>query len=520
MSDAFSDLRTETASDPKIADVRVRSRPDRLLDLILASQLGREWLVPLLVGLGTYAVVIARPFNLLNDADTLWHIVAGRWIIEHHALPLHDPFTHTIPGGTWVPHEWLAEIVFAAVYDWLGWGGIIAATGLATAAAFALLTRALQSSLGPRRAAIGGALAFLLTEEHLLARPHILALPLLVIWMSAVIRARDESRVPSLALLPVMTLWCNLHGGFVIGLLFAGLLAGEAVLQASASARWGVIRGWGFFLVLSALAALVTPNGFEAYILPVRMLRMGFALSALVEWQSANFQNFETLEVWIMLAVLGGFSLGLRLPLTRTAMLLLLLHLALSHVRNVELLGIIGSLLIAAPLSAQLGSPAGAKTALAAMEQRLSPRLITGAAVAAVLIALGFVSTGTVLDRLDIHPPDKVAPVAAVDAARNAGLNGQVFNSYSFGGYLIFAGIPTFVDGRADLFGDAFLTRYISAYNAVGNALPELLDQCEVTWTLLEPSSPAVSLLDHLPGWERVYTDAYAVVHRRKIPAT
>jgi hypothetical protein len=473
--------------------------------------------VPLLVGLGTYTVVILRPFNLLNDADTLWHIVAGRWIIEHHALPFHDTFTHTVPGGTWVPHEWLAEVVFAAVYDRLGWGGVIAATGLATGAAFGLLTRALQSSLGPRRAAIGAALAFLLTEEHLLARPHILALPFLVVWMSAVVQARDNGRVPSLALLPTTILWCNLHGGFVIGLLFAGLLAGEAVLQAPTSDRWSVVRGWGFFLVLSALAALVSPNGFEVYLLPIRMLRMGFALSGLVEWQSANFQNFETLEVWIMLAVLGGFSLGLRLPWTRTAMLLLLLHLALSHVRNTELLGIIGALLIAAPLSSQLGAPAGATTAPAA--RAFAPGMLAGVIALTILTALGFISTAAALDRLGIRPPDKVAPVAAVDAARDAGVTGHVFNSYGFGGYLIFAGIPTFVDGRADLFGDTFLARYVSAYNSVGNALPGLLDQYKVAWTILEPSSPAVSLLDHLTGWERVYGDAYAVVHRRKTPA-
>jgi hypothetical protein len=279
----------------------------------------RQWLVPLLVGLGAYAVTISRPLNLLNDADTLWHIAAGRWIIVHHALPFRDPFSHTVPGGVWVPHEWLAEVVFAAIYDWLGWGGVVATTGLAIAAAFALLTRALQSSLGARRAAIGAAIAFLLTEEHLLARPHILALPLLVVWMSAVIRARDHGRVSSLTLLPVMILWCNLHGGFVVGLLFAALLAAEAVLDAPAVARWRAVRGWGFFLGLSVLAALVNPNGIEAYMLPVRMLRMGFALSALSEWQSANFQQFETLEVWIMLALLGGFTLGLRLPWTRTA---------------------------------------------------------------------------------------------------------------------------------------------------------------------------------------------------------
>jgi fluoride ion exporter CrcB/FEX len=480
------------------------------------------WLAPLLVGLGAYAVAAATAVSLLNDGDTLTHIVIGRWIIEHRAIPFHDLFTYTVQGGAWVPHEWLAEIAFAAAYDWLGWGGVVAGTALAIAAAFALFARALQGSLGPRRAAIGTALAFLLTESHLLARPHVLALPLLVIWMSAVIRARDEGRTPSFALLPVMTLWCNLHGGFVVGLLFAGLLAAEAGLEAPVSARWQAVRGWGVFLALSTLAALISPNGIELFRLPLRMLAMTFATSTLSEWHAADFQGFEPLEVWIVLAILGGFSLGLKLPWTRTAMLLLLLHLALTHVRNKELLGIIGLLLIAAPLSVQLrsGMQAGARSAARGAPSWFAPRPLAAAVVVAVMIALGVVSTAVALDRRGIRPRENVAPVAAVDAARAAELNGPVLNSIRFGGYLSFVGIPTFIDGRADLFGDAFLARDAAAMSGIGSALPDLLDENGVAWTLLEPSTPAVGLIDHLPGWERVYADPYAVIHRKKMPVS
>ena len=463
-------------------------------------------------------IAVAAARNLLNDGDTLSHIVIGRWIVVHRALPFHDPFSYTFRGGIWVPHEWLAEVAFAAVYRGLSWGGVIVLTALAIAAAFALLTDALQSALGPRRALIGAALAFLLTEPHLLARPHVLALPLLVIWMAAVIRAGDADRAPSLALLPVMTLWCNLHGGFVVGLLFAGLLAGEAVLRAPAAGRRKAASGWGIFLLLSGAAALLSPNGIELFLLPLRMLRMSFATSALSEWGAANFQGFQPLEVWIMLAILGGFSLGLRLPWTRTVMVLLLLHLALNHVRNAELLGIVGPLLIAAPLAAQLGSPDWVPHST---EATVVPHRFAAAPFAAgmaIVIALGGLSTALVLDRRGLRPREKVAPVTAVNAAREAGLDGDVFNSLRFGGYLMFVGIPTFIDGRADLFGDEFLARNAAASAGIGDALPGLLDQYAVAWTILEPSSPAAGLLDHLPGWERVYTDAAAVVHRRKRP--
>ena len=52
--------------------------------------------------------------------------------------------------------------------------------------------------------------------------------------------------------------------------------------------------------------------------------------------------------------MLGGFALGIRLPLSRLTMVLLLLYLALTHVRHIELLGFIAPLLVATPLAEQL----------------------------------------------------------------------------------------------------------------------------------------------------------------------
>jgi hypothetical protein len=148
--------------------------------------------MPSLIGIGVYCVAIVGAQALLNDGDTLSHIAIGRWIIAHRAIPFDDPFSYTVHGQNWVPHEWLAEIALASLYDWLGWGGVVAATGLAAAAAFAFLTLALQRTLGPRPAAIAALAAFSLTEAHFLARPHALAWPLLVIWSAGIIAARDK----------------------------------------------------------------------------------------------------------------------------------------------------------------------------------------------------------------------------------------------------------------------------------------------------------------------------------------
>jgi hypothetical protein len=103
-------------------------------------------------------------------------------------------------------------------------------------------------------------------------------------------------------------------------------------------------------------------------------------------------------------------------------------------------------------------------------------------------------------------------------AVANAGLAkaGPVLNDYGFGGYLIFANIPTFIDGRGELYGGRFIDRYNRDVSLADlNDFFKLLDEYKIGATLLEPNTPAVALLDRLPEWRRVYTDGVAVVHKR-----
>jgi hypothetical protein len=44
---------------------------------------------------------IASNWSVFRDGDVSWHIAAGRWIIEHRAVPVTDPFSFTMPGTAW-----------------------------------------------------------------------------------------------------------------------------------------------------------------------------------------------------------------------------------------------------------------------------------------------------------------------------------------------------------------------------------------------------------------------------------
>lgn len=304
---------------------------------------------------------------------------------------------------------------------------------------------------------------------------------------------------------------------YVFGLGFAALLAGEALLAAPDwRRRFEAMRGWPLFGGLSVAAALVTPYGIDGLLLPLRLTRMNYALSQLVEWQSPNFQYFQPLELWIAIVFITAFSRGWRLPLTRIGIFLLLLHMALQHGRNGELLGFVAPLLLAPALAPQLVASPSRRT-LSALDRTMAalakPASSHGMAIAVtVLVAVSAVA----LRRGIARESDAITPAAALATVRAQPIGGPVFNSYSFGGYLIFSGIEPFIDGRAELYGDAFIKRYVEGTLLTSDQLPQLLADYGITWTLLSPTTPSVALLDHLPGWRRLYTDDVAVVHVRE----
>ena len=88
-----------------------------------------------------------------------------------------------------------------------------------------------------------------------------------------------------------------------------------------------------------------------------------------------------------------------------------------------------------------------------------------------------------------------------------------VLNEYGFGGYLIFEGVRPFIDGRTDMYGDAFMARYARIVSPDPAALDAAIRQYHIAWTILPPDNPVVAELDHKPGWRRLYADRYAVVH-------
>src|SRR5262249_25588975 len=142
-------------------------------------------------------------------------------------------------------------------------------------------------------------------------------------------------------------------------------------------------------------------------------------------------------------ALVAGLGLmlwrGTRVSPGRLALLLAMLVLAFSQQRHQSWLVIVAALLVP-PLFATKAEGA---------EGRLLPLALAGVPLVVLRMLI------------PTMPPEDVANPRSLLAAIPPEFRTQpVFNEYSFGGPLILAGIRPYIDGRSEMYGDAFVADY------------------------------------------------------------
>ena len=474
---------------------------------------GMSW--PLIVG--TLAMVVLLgwgPSRLLLDPDTYLHVAVGRWILDHHAIPFEDVFSYTRFGAPWFPHEWLSEVVYAVAYQLSGWVGPVLLASFAFAITLAYLTRYLLRYMEPVHALLLVILAAIVMTSHLLARPHVLAWPLLALWGVGLSDTAKDHQPPPWWLIAVIFGWANLHGSFTLGLALEIPFALEALLATPRAGQAAVAKRWALFMLASLLAAMATPSGWRGLWFTIKVLNLT-QLGTISEWRPATPGSMPAFEIWLLL--LFGLALAgkLRLSWIRVLLILGLLHLAFAHVRNVFTFVLLATIFLAPTLARQWYASAPADNKAQKLDRffrALVPRArlwaILGSGMVIIIMAVA-------LNQTDGYRPDaSITPDRAFQAAQNAGVKGPVFNDYAFGGFLISRRVPVFIDCRADLYGDSFINAYNSA-TVASKDLTTVLSQYKVTWTLLTPDHATSAGLDDLPGWRRIYADDVAVVHVR-----
>ncbi len=116
-----------------------------------------------------------------------------------------------------------------------------------------------------------------------------------------------------------------------------------------------------------------------------------------------------------------------------------------------------------------------------------------------------------------IVPARKISPTGAVDYIQREHLSGNIYNPHDFGGYLIFRGIKTFIDGRNDqLFSGGFATRLYDAVDQHPRKFIEYLTAYNVSIALVIPDSREAQELSRAAGWQNVYSDDVSELFQKR----
>lgn len=447
---------------------------------------------------------VGRIFSAVTDPDYWWHVRTGRYIYETGTLPRVDIYSYTAAGRPWITHEWLTELLLYMVYQQFGYVGnvvLFSLIGVLTwAVVYATCRRRGVGDLGTAVLVLWGAVMAMGSAN---VRPQALTTLFLAICMLLLTLYKEGKRGAIWLMPPLMALWVNAHGGYVIGLAVLGLsIVGEILRRPAAPLRPLVLAAG-----LSAAATLLNPHGLEALFYPFTYAGTSNAsMQYIMEWQSPNFHNPYFLIFFgggLMLAIMLGVR---RQPLEVTEALWALAFslMALLSARHIQLYAVVLVPLLGARLQAEV--PAF-RRAMSVLKGR---RLLAVTCLVYFIGALSMVRwtrRGSTPLQLGREPSAATYPSGAVEYIQSNDLENNLFNEYKWGGYLIYHLYPqqrVFVDGRADVYGDELIDKYVDV-SRLRPRWREVIDENDVRMALVEKASPLAVVLGQDTRWREVF---------------
>ena len=473
-------------------------------------------------------MILSGFISSVQDPDFWWHIRTGRWILENGRLPSQDLFTFTAIGHPWLDHEYLTEIGMWLLFKNGGFIAISLIFGALTYAAFLLIHRSADGSRRPYViSALAIALAAIAGAPIWGPRPQMITfffVCLQLYWL----RRYLEGKSRTINYFPlVLVLWANLHGGFVVAFAFFGIaIAAEAIgwiIDRRDPSHRAHLKTLFRVTVVSLVAVLATPHGLSVYLNPLETLTSPAQRANIVEWFSPNFhESFLLPFLGMVLLVIVVFAV--RRPTVFDLLLTLAtLALSLESVRHIALFIAAVTPILIAQLSAIW---------LAESERRgiRLPRAVPSRFFAAITVVALLVITGATGVRIVNQLADQenqVArqyPVGAADyLALHPEIGTRMFNSYGWGGYLIYRFYPdpnrrVYAFGEASVLGDKVINNYQEIAVLRGNWATQL-QKDNVDLIVFNSQEALTNVLLYLPGaWEKVYEDQEAVIFARKGP--
>lgn len=407
--------------------------------------------------------VALSPVTALLNGDIWWHLRTGLWILQHHAVPRSGLFSQ-YSSRPWVDSSWAFDTLVAAGYKLLGLKVFPVLLIF-----FKLLMAALTFLLaGGRRGNFWCAILLSAIAQYVIV--DLLPLPILfsilffgVALLLLLASRRSGDMRPLYYLPPLFFLWANLHGQFLSGLLLLVLyLVGvviERLLHSYCVTSFSVcaqplasVCAIGAF---SAAATLMTPYLFQLFPSAFQAVYNRVLFESFQEMQALSFRRPQDfLLLFLVMAAFLALGRQRSRDLFKLATMCVFIMFAFRIQRDVWCVVFPAIAVIADavadwhPQTEPLGRR-GWKWEM--------PLVATFVLVVFVVAIIRIPSSKELMSQTS-----GVFPVRACDFIRANQLPGPLFNTYIWGGFLIWylPEYPVIIDGRLNLYGNEINERY------------------------------------------------------------
>ncbi len=450
------------------------------------------------------------------DPDMWWHIRLGQQSLETGAFVYADSFSHSAAGQVHKNHSWLAQVVMALAWQAAGHLGMtLFVAALAVAGMLALYWAGGGSVYASGFAlALGAACAAAFWSP----RPQMFTFFFSALLMLLLRSMKREGGAPIWSLPLLIWLWANLHGGYIVaGLFIAGHALGEGLNRvfggresAISGPRLMRLCGWA---LLSLAVLPIHPLGLDVFNAPFETLGISGLREYIQEWGAPDFAQPMNWPLVILFCALLATSRASRRGIDLGEWLLVggTLAMALVSARHVSLFVVAALPILCADLDAlcqRKGWVIPRRKAETPLRAALNALLISLVALGTLAHVAHVTSRATLNEALALN-----YPVGAVEHLKDSQLDGRLFNSYNWGGYLLFnlPEYPVFIDGRADLHRDTLPDYVAAAFGAP--AWDEIFARRDIGIALIETGGLLDQGLEADVRWRQIYRDALASVY-------
>jgi hypothetical protein len=458
-----------------------------------------------------------------SDYDLWWHLKLGESVTTSGIYYL-DDFSYTFDGKSQYVGEWFADLIIYLFFKVGGFIGIdILKTGILLLAFFFLLMTIKHHDADEKvwiySAIVTLTLVIFAIRFRLFVRPYIFSILFISLFLFIISLYEKERKRNILFLLPLIEIiWANMSVGATFGpMLFLFFIIGYSLKNKFNPALLII-----FLLIIAS--SLLNPETYGIYSLLLKLSsdpNKGIIgeyqpLSLQILW-GYGFRYTFAYQILVMGSLLYFIFMGGWRNIYHLLLFTVFFAESIIQVRMIEFFSLVSALFFIHPVKKLfkiiLSPIIGKKYLINSITSFLILCLIPISVFSSNIYDFGF------------GIKKNIFPEEALAFLDKENIKGRMFNSYGFGGYIIWHSPErkVFFDGRNKRL---YNLEFDDAYTQIIEN-PKAWDAAERSWgfnyAVLEYNSQRSRNfplhLNHNPSWALVYWDNHSVVYLKRIPS-